>query len=279
MFRKQLIQFRPFIALISVVVFWLLAPVFIKSLLKTTFYEFQAPVSVTASYIRELQDFWAGRLQSKDEIYEAGKDLARLNSVYELKVVENQSLAEEVARLEELLQLPSRPGYRYEIARVVERDFNSWWRQLIIRKGSIHNVRPGAPVVFTGGVVGRVQEVRKYTSVVNLISNIDIRLAVVLEGDNRVISYTGTQSSAFGKPRGIAEYVPTDIKVVDPNNLPRLLTSGLGGVFPPGLPVGYIKNLRQGAGGMFLDGDVELDSRLTHLNEVAVLIPILDSQP
>ena len=263
----------------SVVVFWLLAPVFIKSLLKTTFYEFQAPVSVTASYIRQLQDFWSGRLKSKDELYEAAQDLARLNAAYELKVVESISLEKEVARLEELLQLPSRPTYRYEIARVVERDFNSWWRRMVIRKGSVHNIQHGAPVVFTGGVVGRVQEVRKYTSVVYLISNIDIRLAVVLEGDNRVISFTGAQSTAFGNPRGLAEYVPTDIKISDPQNPPRLLTSGLGGVFPPGLPVGHIKNLRQGAGGMFLDADVELDRRLTHLSEVAVLTPILESNP
>jgi len=53
----------------------------------------------------------------------------------------------------------------------------------------------------------------------------------------------------------------------------------MGGVFPPGLHVGYLSTLRQGSSGMFLEGDVKLDKALTSLTEVAILVPIVPEQP
>ncbi|MEM9157443.1 MAG: rod shape-determining protein MreC [Verrucomicrobiota bacterium] len=279
MLKRRLLQFRPFIALVVLFFAWSTIPVFVKSLLKTSFYEFQAPAEVSASYIRDLQDYWAARLKSKKELYERGQDLARLNARYEIAALENQSLREEVARLEQLLQLPSRQTYQYEIARVVKRDFTSWWQRIQIRKGKNADIQTDDPVVFVGGVVGRVSEVGLNTAWVDLVSNSHLRLAVVIEGDNRPMSFRGAGSRTFSRPVGLAEYVPTDTRIGDPQNLPRLITSGMGGIFPAGIHVGYISNTRQGAGGMYFDADVELDPRLMSITEVAVLIPIRRLDP
>lgn len=274
MYKKRLVQFKPLIVLGVALFAWLILPVFVKSFVKTSFYEFQAPIAIGSSYARDLQGFWAARTKSKGELYKAGQGMARLNAAYEITALQNQSLKEEIARLENLLQLPSRPDFQYEIARVVERDFTSWWQRITIRKGRDHNIQVGAPVVFVGGVVGRVREVHAYTSVVELITNNHMRLAVVIEGDNRPLSYRGAGEHVFGQSMGLAEYIPTDIQIEDRNNLPRLITSGMGGVFPAGLQVGRISYLKQGAGGMFYDGDVILDKRLAALTEVAVMIRI-----
>ncbi len=270
--KKRLFSIKPFVVLFGVFAFWIFAPLAIKVTVKSAFHEFQAPFSVGASYVRELQNFWAARLKSKSELYEAGKDLARLNATYELDILENQSLKQEVARLEALLGLPARPGYKYEIARVVSRDFNSWWQQIEIRKGSLHGIPVGAPVVFSGGVVGRVRTVHQYTSTVELLSNSHLRMAVVIEGDNRPMSFRGAGYTQFRSPTGLAEYVPTDIRLIDPASPPRIVTSGIGGVFPAGLPVGYLTRLKPGASGMFQDGEVRLDTNLSNLSEVAVLV-------
>ncbi|EDY82681.1 rod shape-determining protein MreC [Verrucomicrobiia bacterium DG1235] len=278
MYKKRLVQFKPLIVLAVATLAWLMLPVVFKAIAKTSFYEFQAPVSITSSYVRDLQDFWAARTKSKNELYEAGQSLARLNASYELTALQNQTLEEEISRLESLLQLPSRPDFQYEIARVVERDFNAWWQRITIRKGNDYGIPVGAPVVFVGGVVGRVREVYAYTSVVDIISNNHLRLAVVIEGDNRPLSYRGGGSASFAKPLGIAEFVPVDIQISDTQDLPTLITSGMGGVYPAGLRVGEIRRLRQGAGGMFYDGEVELDPRLASLTEVAVMIQIPPEQ-
>jgi len=276
--KKRLFSKKPFAILLAVAIFWILVPYIVKTALRSAFYEFQAPISASASYVRELQNFWAARSKSKSELYEAGKDLAHLNATYELMILENQAMKEEISRLESLLALPSRPEYRYEIARVVNRDFTSWWHRLEIRKGSLHGIPMGAPVVFAGGVVGRISEVHQYASTVELLSNSHLRMAVVIEGDNRPMSFRGAGFRLFRSPIGLAQYVPTDI-AVDPSDPPRILTSGMGGVFPAGLHIGHLVALRPGSSGMFQDGEVRLEPRLSNLTEVAVLIAIGKESP
>lgn len=252
---------------------WVLLPFAIKSLTRVSFYEFQAPVQVTASYLRDLQEFWGTRVHSNTDLIEAGRDLSRLNASYELSIRENESLRAEVARLEKLLTLPAREGFRYENARVVRRDFSAWWQQITIRKGQNYGIRVGDPAVFVGGVVGRVREVHSYTAVIDLLSSQKVRLAANFDGDNRLVSYQGGPNPAFSGPEGTVEFVPLDIDTSEAD--PRLLvTSGRGGVFPPGLPIGRVTELRLGPDGQFQVGSVKLDDRLGALTEVSVLISV-----
>ena len=183
--------------------------------------------------MRDLQDFWSLRLHSKDELIEAGRDLSRVTASYALTAQQNSALAAEIGRLEPLLQLPPVPGYRAEVARVAERDFSGWWQRMEIRKGRNFGIPVGAPVVFTGGVVGRVTEVHDYASVVELVSSPGVRLAAFIEGDTRPVAFEGGDNPTFGPARGVVEFVPLDI-TIPANAPPRLVTSGLGGVFRPG---------------------------------------------
>ncbi|HWZ95986.1 MAG TPA: rod shape-determining protein MreC [Opitutaceae bacterium] len=266
-------QTKPFLTLGLALVAWLVLPVVFKSVLRVSFFEMQAPVDTAVSYTRDLQDFWSLRNHSKNELIEAGRDLARLNASYELKVQENAALHAEIGHLEGLLRLPSFENYRAEPARVARRDFSSWWQRLIIRKGSNYGLTVGAPVIFTGGVVGRVSEVHAYTAVVDLISSPEVRLAATLEDDTRPISYQGALSPSFGPARGVVEFVPLDIFMLS-NQTRRLVTSGLGGVFPAGLVIGTLTKVNASADGLFNTGEVQLDPRLAELTEVTVLVPL-----
>jgi len=254
-----------------VLLVWLLAPPVLKSWLQLSFFEMQAPSMVAASYLRDIQDYWALRTRSKTELLEGIRDLSRLNSAYELRLNETELLRQEVAKLEQLLGLPSLPEYRYEIARVARRDVNGWWQQIIIRKGSADGILVGAPVIFSGGVVGRVREVYTHTSTVDLLSSQHVRLAAIIEGDDRPVSYQGGINPPLRPPRGTVEYVPSDVLT---DRRRRLLTSGVGGVFPPGLVIGEITYLNTSPDGLFKSGEVVLDKRLNSVKEVAVLIPL-----
>jgi rod shape-determining protein MreC len=77
----------------------------------------------------------------------------------------------------------------------------------------------------------------------------------------------------FAPPIGIVEFVPLDI-VATPAAPKRLVTSGYGGVFPPGLMLGTITRASMGDDGMFQSGEVKLDERLGSLTEVTVLVPL-----
>lgn len=270
--NKRIDQARPFLTLAVIVVAWLVLPVALKTFSRASFFEFSAPLAVGASYARDLQEFWSLRLHSNTELIEAGKDLARLNASYALSIQQDAELRAQVDRLERLLRLPPFASYRSEVARIVRRDFSGWWQSMVIRKGSNYGITVGSPVIFAGGVVGRVKEVHAYTSVVELISSQGIRIAAVIEGDDRPISYQGGQNPTFGPAKGTVEFVPLDIFAA-PTAAKKLVTSGHGGVFPGGLALGSIVKLEPSPDGLFKSGEVELDPNLANLNEVTVLVP------
>jgi rod shape-determining protein MreC len=274
---KRLDQARPFLALGIVVAAWLILPVAVKTFTRASFFELHAPVTVSASFARDLQEYWSLRLHSNDELIKAGRDTAHVAASYAFAVQQNDELHSQIERLENLLRIPAFEKYRSEHARVARRDFSGWWQQLIIRKGKNYGIPVGAPVVFSGGVVGRISEVRATTAVVELISSPGVRLAAVVEGDTRPFSFQGVSNPTFGRARGIVEFVPLDIVTDTPlqqNKALKITTSGLGGVFPPGLTLGEITQLKMGDDGLFKTGEVKLDERLSSLTEVTVLVPL-----
>ncbi|WP_404421917.1 rod shape-determining protein MreC [Nibricoccus sp. IMCC34717] len=269
---ERLDQARPFFVLAVAIAAWALVPAVAKRVARVSFFEFQAPLEVAPSAVRDLQEYWSLRTRSQDELIAAGQALSRLNSAYEVSIQENAALRGEISRLEELLRLPPQPNYRSETARVTRRDFTAWWQRLVIRKGTVHGIKVGAPVIFVGGVVGRVAEAGLYTSVVELTSNPGVRLAAAIEGDTRPINFQGGINEGMARPRGRVEFVPLDV-FASPTAPKRLVTSGLGGVFPPGIVIGEITRLEPGPDGLFKSGEVLLDPRLLSVTEVTVLVP------
>lgn len=270
-------QARPFLTLGLVLLAWLILPTACKRVARLSFYEFQAPIDITASYARDLQDFWSQKTRSKNELIEAARDLAAVNATYEFRLREDTRLRTEIARLEELLRLPSYGDFRAEPARVARRDFTAWWQRMVIRKGSNYGLREGAPVIYPGGLVGRIAEVHATTSVVELIGSPGLRLAAVFEGDDRPVSFQGGVNPPLRPAEARLEFVPLDV-FATPASPRRLVTSGLGGLYPPGLYVGEVRELEPTTDGLFKTGRAYLDPRLGRLTEVTVLVP-LDANP
>jgi rod shape-determining protein MreC len=270
---KRFDQAKPFVLLGIVVLGWLLLPVAVKSVLRVSFFELQAPIPAAASYVHELQEYWAERAHSRHALIEAGRDLQRVYAGYEFQAQQAQALQAEVDRLDNLLRLPSDSRYRFEAARVARRDLSGWWQQLIIRKGANYGIPVGAPVIYAGGVVGRVREVHAYTAVVDLVTSPRLRLAATFENDSRPVSYQGGENPPLAPAHGVVEFVPLDIfaSAAAPK---RLVTSGLGGVFPAGLTIGMVTHLEPSPDGLFKNGEVALDPRLSELTEVTVLVPV-----
>lgn len=273
MANLRLDKFKPLIILGSFLAAWWMLPPVVKSLLRTSFTEFQAPVWIVSSYLDDLGNFWSLKSNSKAELIQAGKEIARQKAFYQLLSQQNKTLEMENARLESILNMPKRSGYRYEFARVICRDLNLWWQQITIRKGRNYGITQGAAVVFTGGVVGRVVEVYAFTSRVELITSPNFRMAASFEDDDRPVIYQGVPQHGFGSPIGQVRDAPKDLKASSQNSL-RLLSTDLGGTFPAGLAIGNVTWLEPGRSGIFQTGEVKLDKRLLNLHEVSVLIPI-----
>lgn len=273
MAKHRLEKIKPLVALGVFLVAWWIVPTTVKSFLRASFTEFQAPAWVATSYLDDLEGFWSRRSHSKVELIEAGREVARAKSLYQFNAQRKETLENEIQRLEAILNLPSRREFRYEVARIVRRDLNAWWQQLVIRKGDDYDIPVGAAVVFSGGVVGRVVEVNAFTSRVELISSPNFRMAATFEGDERPVVYQGLAQGGFGNPVGSVRDAPQDI--IASTQVPlKLVSTRLGGTFPPGLMIGRVNWLEPGSTGIFQAGKVELDPRLLSLYEVAVLIPL-----
>lgn len=278
MAKLRLDKIKPLVALGVFLVAWWVIPTTFKSFMQVGFAEFQAPAWVATSYLDDLEGFWARRSHSKVELIEAGRDVARIKSLYQFNAQRNETLEAEIERLEAILNLPSRREFRYEVARVVRRDLSAWWQHIIIRKGKDFDIPLGAAVVFSGGVVGRVVEVNAFTSRVELITSPNFRMAAQFEGDERPVVYQGVPQSGFGDPIGSVRDAPQDVMASSQAPL-RLVSTRLGGSFPPGLLIGQVTWLEPGSTGIFQAGEVELDPRLLSLHEVAVLIPLYPINP
>ena len=245
-----------------------------KALVRTTFYECQAPAWSALSYLGDLQTYWTDAATPKRRVAQAGRDLARLNSAYLLRIQQADSTNLELDRLQTLLGLPSLPEWRYVVARVVRRDLDTWWQQIVIQRGELDGIRKGDGVVYRDGVVGRVVEVHSTTCVVELVSSASFRVAAHIDGDLRPVTYVGTPAPVFKSPVGLATNIPADINAVAGQSR-RLVTSRLGGAFPDGLTIGFIHKFERESDGLFQRSNVELNSTLVGIEEVSVIVPVL----
>lgn len=273
MAKFRLNTFKPIVALGVFLLLWWLLPVISKSFLRVSFSEFQAPAWIVWSHMDDLNALGARHSHSKDELIEAAQTLARQKAFYQLLDQRNQALQAEIMRLEAILNMPGRTDFRYEVARVIRRDLNAWWQQIVIRKGRNYGISQGAAVIFAGGIVGRVIEVNALTSRVELITSPNFRMAASVANDGRPLVYQGISPTGFGQPVGEVRDAPQDLNASTDRAL-QLVSTGLGGTFPPGLMIGTIDRLELGSTGIFQVGTVRLDQRLLTLHEVSVLIPL-----
>lgn len=185
------------------------------------------------------------------------------------------SLFEESQRenqmLREALGWKRKAGGNLRLAQVIGRDPANWWRMIHIDLGQRHGMQPNLPVLTPEGLAGRIAEVGEFQSRVILIGdpNCHVSALVPESGVNTGIIEGGGAGGLDGSWADLV-YLPND------SNLKtgmRVVTSGMGGVFPKGIPVGRIVELRSVGHGLYLEAKVKLGIDLNKLSEVFVLAP------
>ncbi|MFT5181898.1 MAG: rod shape-determining protein MreC, partial [Alphaproteobacteria bacterium] len=183
--------------------------------------------------------------QPVQAVGQAADSVENLFIVYD----ENTQLREENARLVQWVQEARRLGVenatlraqleyvpdkrsQFVTARVVADAGGAFFHSLLINAGARQFIRRGQAVIWQGGLIGRVAEVGERTSRVLLMTDINSRIPVVLEstGDRAIVR--GNNS-----PRPVLQFLPGN-SPISPGD--RIVTSGHGGVYPPGLVVGAV---------------------------------------
>lgn len=173
-------------------------------------------------------------------------------------------------RLESLLGLQSTYNLQSTAARIIGTTGDAWSQTVTIDKGSANGFEIGMPVCNSGGVIGQIIEVSAATSTVRLINDEN-------SGVSAMVQSTRAQGILQGQPDGtlMLSYVPADadVKVGD-----VIITSGLGGRFPKGLPLGAVSSVSRAANATYYTIVVRAISTAESNEEVLVITSLTDEQ-
>lgn len=176
------------------------------------------------------------------------------------------ALEEENRRLRALLQAAQTHDYVVEVARLLSVDLDPFRHQLMLNRGERHGVVRGQALIDAHGVMGQINRINPFTSYALLIT--DPSHAIPVE-----VNRNGLRTIARGTgdtDRLDLPYLPnnSDIEVGD-----LLVTSGLGGVFPPGYPVGIVTTVTRRPGERFSDISATPAALLNRSREVLLVRP------
>ena len=164
--------------------------------------------------------------------------LRRQLELLALRANQLDSLTLENARLRKLLDLRDRLGTSSRSAQVLYDAADPYTRKVIIDQGAIAGVLAGSPVVDETGVLGQVTRVYPAISEVTLITDREQAIPVLN-------TRTGARGVAFGDPALRANAMELRFMSTNADVLPGdiLSTSGVDGVYPPGLPVAKVEKI------------------------------------
>ena len=179
-----------------------------------------------------------------------------------LRQIVQDELDAENGRLRTLLDLRQRLPVRTVGAEVVAREWNGFTRGLTLNRGRAAGLERLAPVIVTRGVVGRVTDLRQGAAVVQVLTDPASSIGGVV---NRTRAQGLVEGVAGG---GLRLRLPARDEGVTPGDL--VFTSGAGGLFPKGLPVGRVTKVHP-ATGLFRVVDLDPVVDLATVEEVLVL--------
>jgi len=166
-------------------------------------------------------------------------------------------------RLRKLLDLQERFPLPTLAARIIGRDPSLWFKTMTIDRGSVDGVEKGMPVVAFEGVVGQVVNVSPHFAKVLLA--IDPNSAI-----DAIVQKNRTQGIVKGD--GVTLRLNYVLKNSDVAVGDAVVTSGMGGVFPKGLPVGRVSAVLKSKRGMFLKINVTPEVNFRDLEYVTILL-------
>ena len=199
--------------------------IFLIFLLFLVFVRFSKGSFYKDFYYYISKPFWPGQFQR--EVISTSLDQELL--------IKSKQLENDNKRLRELLSLQRLSDSETISAAVISRKNGSWWRQIILNKGSKDGVEVGSPVIGPGGLLGRVKNTSFLTSSVILLTSPESKVGVWIDRVQKHGLMVGTGNDY---PKLIFYTKDVDIKVGD-----FVSSSPASTLLPPNIPVGIIQSV------------------------------------
>jgi rod shape-determining protein MreC len=206
-------------------------------------------------------------LSTRRELQEENASLRTQQLMLNTQLQKLESLEAENRRLRALLDSSFQVGNRHMlIAGLLSVDMDPYRHQIEVNKGSLDHLFEGQPLLDSKGVMGQLIHVGPLTATAMLIT--DPSHAIPVQ-----INRTGLRTIALGTgsiDRLELPHIPTnaDVRIGD-----LLISSGLGGRFPPGYPVAEVINVEQDPGNTFSEVSARPRAHLDRSREVLLVWP------
>lgn len=208
------------------------------------------------------------RMSSQASLVEQNQRLRAELLVANARLARLRAAAVDNTRLRERLGVAERNGLDVQLVPILDVDLDPVRQRLVLAAGSRHGVHVGQAVIDAGGLVGQVIEVTAMQSVVLLLTDPDHAIPVT-------VARNGVRLIAYGRGARLElRDIPlsAEVEVGD-----EIVTSALGGRFPPGFPVGKVTTLRPDDSHAFLIGELTPAAKLDRGQDVLLLrsLPML----
>lgn len=148
---------------------------------------------------------------------------------------------EENDRLRRMLDYKESAPLELVPARVIQRTAGNWWSSLVIDKGLADGVGTDSPVLTEAGLVGKTAQVSERRAVVILLTDEQCRVAARIEGTPEQGILMGQRGGFETRPDLVMRFLSKDARL---RRGMMVYSSGVGGLFPVGLPLGKVKEFR-----------------------------------
>lgn len=186
-----------------------------------------------------------------------------------------QAVADENQRLRQLLGGTRGYSLKVQMVGILDIDLDPFRQRLVLDSGSDSGVQLGQALIDSGGVLGQVVEVGKNRSTALLVTDPDHAVPVQ-------VARSGLRAIAYGTGHSDRLVLPNIPQSADVRKGDVLITSGIGGRFPAGFPVGTIIGVQPDKLRLFVTADAQPAAHLERGNEVLLISnrpPMIDVGP
>lgn len=214
---------------------------FLNNISATIAYPFEA----SSSYVINVISGFKTYVDDMYNLYDNNDRLKRENAELKNKLIHMVEIDNENIRLRKLMELKKTYAFsRSQVADVIAFDFQPFTKSIIINLGSSDKISINMPVITNDGVVGAVSEVYPFSARVKLITSPDMSLsATVQRFDARTFALA--QGAAGAENYVELDNIPQNIDIIKGD---RVVTRGLGGIFPKGLLIGEVVEVSDASG-------------------------------
>ncbi|MFZ7945551.1 MULTISPECIES: rod shape-determining protein MreC [Bacillaceae] len=226
------------------------------------------PTNYVAGFFENLQDL-TNTYEENKELKSRIENLASLEAQVQVLNKENKELRDVLGEEKTLRDFEPLP------ATVIGRNPDRWHEMIIIDKGKLAGVKKNMAVVTASGLIGKVKNVTQFSSSVQLLSSMDPknRISAIIQGETKV--YGLVEGYDKEKKLLMVKAIPSGAKIEKDQ---IVTTSGLGGIFPEGLLIGKVVEVKQDQYGLNLTALVKPGADFYDIKNVLItktdMIPV-----